>query len=159
MIVFIWRTWQIFSFSFWEVGDIPKKLAQGERFRSDEHTHKKTDNCFCAVTFVYNTSVTAPQQTPGAVLSELQKNADDFIQPRAKLCAFDCQVDDNRKTASRSLERGNQIADLHVLFAQKKKPKNLNRKKSPVSCVKDLSMKRVLPEHFCLPVLLTSLHT
>lgn len=101
------------------MGDIPKKLAQGERFRSDEHTHKKTDNCFCAVTFVYNTSVTAPQQTPGAVLSELQKNADDFIQPRAKLCAFDCQVDDNRKTASRSLERGNQIADLHVLFAQK----------------------------------------
>lgn len=113
------------------MGDIPKKLAQGERFRSDEHTHKKTDNCFCAVTFVYNTSVTAPQQTPGAVLSELQKNADDFIQPRAKLCAFYCQVDDNRKTASRSLERGNQIADLHVLFAQKKKPKNLNRKKKP----------------------------
>lgn len=113
------------------MGDIPKKLAQGERFRSDEHTQKKTDNCFCAVTFVYNTSVTAPQQTPGAVLSELQKNADDFIQPRAKLCAFYCQVDDNRKTASRSLERGNQIADLHVLFAQKKKPKNLNRKKKP----------------------------
>lgn len=82
------------------------------------------------MTFVYNTSVTAPQQTPGAVLSELQKNADDFIQPRAKLCAFYCQVDDNRKTASRSLERGNQIADLHVLFAQKKKPKNLNRKKA-----------------------------
>lgn len=150
---------RFFFFPFREVGDIPKKLAQGERFRSDEHTQKKTDNCFCAMTFVYNTSVTAPQQTPGAVLSELQKNADDFIQPRAKLCAFDCQVDDNRKTASRSLERGNQIADLHVLFAQKKKPKNLNRKKSPVSCVKDLSMKRVLPEHFCIPVLLTSLHT
>lgn len=159
MIVFIWRTWQIFSFSFREVGDIPKKLAQGREVPLRWTHTKKTDNCFCAVTFVYNTSVTAPQQTPGAVLSELQKNADDFIQPRAKLCAFYCQVDDNRKTASRSLERGNQIADLHVLFAQKKKPKNLNRKKSPVSCVKDLSMKRVLPEHFCIPVLLTSLHT
>lgn len=141
------------------MGDIPKKLAQGERFRSDEHTQKKTDNCFCAVTFVYNTSVTAPQQTPGAVLSELQKNADDFIQPRAKLCAFYCQVDDNRKTASRSLERGNQIADLHVLFAQKKKPKNLNRKKKPSVVRQGFEHEKGITRAFCLPVLLTSLHT
>lgn len=60
MIVFIWRTGQIFLL-FWEVGDVPKKLAQGERFHSDEHTHTKKKQKKLIIAFVQWRLCTTPR--------------------------------------------------------------------------------------------------
>lgn len=87
------KTWQNFVFEKWAM--FPHV---GRATELDEDA-QKTDNCFCVIILVtrWPHHYKLVKLFLWGVLFQALENEGDFIQPRARLCAFYCQVVDNGK--------------------------------------------------------------